>query len=500
MYLLLRNNKQSGPFSLEELKSMGLKAYDLVWLEGKSAAWRYPSEIDELSAFAPAVEEQPFDRFYKKPIATPTADTAVLSVASGPAPERAIVAMPDIVSAPAVVPTPTIVSTPAEPAPAPSAPIYTGEPSAVPGKRIIYVTMPAGKSIPMREIPREQTAVRETPKEPVRPPAASVTVPATTDPAHTPYASGPGYNPAYATSRIEDYSSQLPSLEEQLEAVSPRSKSRRRESERRVFADGRQKEERSARVVRLLLIGGSVLALLAAGIFIGLSLNKNSIGNEQEKIASKGPDQPTAHPPAQQLSVPATAPAQMTVAAEKPKDSTLTMAGHVESSVPPVTKPPHPVTSKERPAASKKGVMPPPVVKDSTDGMNSPHREAVHRTDAIETKAESKAVDKDAARISISSQVSVGANGYTVGTFGGINDLQLTVTNRSVYPLDLVVVEVQYIQANKKVYKTENLYFRNIGAGSALMQEAPKSSRGIKVQYKITTISSKDLGLSYSGI
>ena len=66
-YLLLRNNKQSGPYTVSELVSQGLKAYDLVWLEGKSAAWRYPSEIEELKAFAPIVEEQPFDRFYKKP-------------------------------------------------------------------------------------------------------------------------------------------------------------------------------------------------------------------------------------------------------------------------------------------------------------------------------------------------------------------------------------------------------------------------------------------------
>src|SRR5918998_1422410 len=66
-YLLLRDNKQSGPYSVEELAAHGLKAYDLVWLEGKSAAWRYPSEIDELKPFAPVVEEQPFDRFYKKP-------------------------------------------------------------------------------------------------------------------------------------------------------------------------------------------------------------------------------------------------------------------------------------------------------------------------------------------------------------------------------------------------------------------------------------------------
>jgi hypothetical protein len=181
-------------------------------------------------------------------------------------------------------------------------------------------------------------------------------------------------------------------------------------------------------------------------------------------------------------------------------DSVRTTASPVEASVPPVAKPSHLITPKEHPAASKRGTPAPPVGKDSAAGMNSAHREAVHRSDIIETKSESKPVDKEAVRTSISSQVSVGANGYTVGTFGGINDLQLTVTNRSVYPLDLVVVEVQYIQANKKVYKAENLYFRNIGAGSALMQEAPKSSRGIKVLYKITTISSKDLGLSYSGI
>jgi len=123
----------------------------------------------------------------------------------------------------------------------------------------------------------------------------------------------------------------------------------------------------------------------------------------------------------------------------------------------------------------------------------------VHKADVGE-KPDAGADKEASAKANIASQVSVGANGYTVGTFGGINDLQVTVSNRSTYPLDLVVVEVQYIQANKKIYKTENLYFRGIGAGSALMQEAPKSSRGIKVSYKITMINSKELGLSYSGI
>jgi hypothetical protein len=64
-YLLLRDNKQSGPYTVPEIVEIGIKPYDLVWLEGKSAAWRYPSEIEELKAYSPTVEEQPFDRFYK---------------------------------------------------------------------------------------------------------------------------------------------------------------------------------------------------------------------------------------------------------------------------------------------------------------------------------------------------------------------------------------------------------------------------------------------------
>ena len=52
-YLLLRNNKESGPFTIEEIQAMPLKSYDLLWVVGKSAAWRYPGEIAELKSFAP---------------------------------------------------------------------------------------------------------------------------------------------------------------------------------------------------------------------------------------------------------------------------------------------------------------------------------------------------------------------------------------------------------------------------------------------------------------
>ncbi|WP_430897078.1 MULTISPECIES: hypothetical protein [unclassified Paraflavitalea] len=70
-YRLLRNNKETGPFTAEELITKGFKPYDLIWVEGKSAGWRYPGELPEFAGVAPIVEEQPFDRFFKKETSTP---------------------------------------------------------------------------------------------------------------------------------------------------------------------------------------------------------------------------------------------------------------------------------------------------------------------------------------------------------------------------------------------------------------------------------------------
>ena len=53
IYLLLRNNKQTGPWSLDEIISKDLKSFDLIWVEGRSAGWRYPSEIDSLKPYLP---------------------------------------------------------------------------------------------------------------------------------------------------------------------------------------------------------------------------------------------------------------------------------------------------------------------------------------------------------------------------------------------------------------------------------------------------------------
>lgn len=74
VYLLLRSNQQSGPHSLEELIAFNLKPSDLVWIEGKSAGWYYPQEIQALhpylSFLAPKAETP------EKAVANPASSSA----------------------------------------------------------------------------------------------------------------------------------------------------------------------------------------------------------------------------------------------------------------------------------------------------------------------------------------------------------------------------------------------------------------------------------------
>jgi hypothetical protein len=427
MYLLLRDNKQSGPYTVDELKEKGLKAYDLVWVEGRSAAWRYPSEIDELSAFAPAVEEQPFDRFFKRP-------AVAASASATPA-----IAQPQGKAAITVTHTATS-SNPAT-------------------RRTIYVTMPGGmaarETSPAREIVREIVPVRE----PIAPAREAAPIRERVSPVQEP------------ASEI------LPPL--------PRRKPTK------VW-------------IPAAMIGGSVLALLAAGIFIGVSIQKDRSAAGPVKLASK--EQPVVRTAVQQVPVTQTG-STTTAASDVTGTSDVTGKGQVSPSITPASNngtpadrpvgKPRVTTMKQKTEPLKTPAGVPTVVADSTSAQPiDQHREAVHRTDALQ----STAVDNhESLKLALGNQVSVGANKYAVGTFGGIHNLQVTVTNRSAYSLDLVVVAVSYIQANKKTYKTENLYFRGIAPGSALMLEAPKSSRGISVEYKITSINSKELGLSQPG-
>jgi len=55
VYLLLRNNGQTGPFTIDELLQQSLKPSDMIWIEGRSSAWTYLSEL-ELTPFIKKAE------------------------------------------------------------------------------------------------------------------------------------------------------------------------------------------------------------------------------------------------------------------------------------------------------------------------------------------------------------------------------------------------------------------------------------------------------------
>jgi hypothetical protein len=65
--------------------------------------------------------------------------------------------------------------------------------------------------------------------------------------------------------------------------------------------------------------------------------------------------------------------------------------------------------------------------------------------------------------------------------------------------LDEVEVEVRYLGPEKRVVKTQMLLFSNVPAGEQKTVEAPRTNRGVTVDYVITRINSKALGLAHAG-
>jgi hypothetical protein len=57
-YFLLRNNSESGPHSLEELKNLGLLTRDLVWIEGQSRCWMNADQVEELGPWVKKLERK----------------------------------------------------------------------------------------------------------------------------------------------------------------------------------------------------------------------------------------------------------------------------------------------------------------------------------------------------------------------------------------------------------------------------------------------------------
>ena len=84
--------------------------------------------------------------------------------------------------------------------------------------------------------------------------------------------------------------------------------------------------------------------------------------------------------------------------------------------------------------------------------------------------------------------VSVTPNKFKTGMLGGISNLQFVLHNNSSHLLQRVAVEIKYLSPEKKIVKTQIVYFENVAPGGEPILDVPKSSRGVHVDYAITEI------------
>jgi hypothetical protein len=88
--------------------------------------------------------------------------------------------------------------------------------------------------------------------------------------------------------------------------------------------------------------------------------------------------------------------------------------------------------------------------------------------------------------------VSLQASKYEVKILGGIKDLDLTVENFSDHFLDEVIVKVEYLKPKGEVINSETITISGVKAGESKTVEVPPSTRGVKVNYTIEEIVSKE--------
>jgi hypothetical protein len=381
-YRLLRDNKESGPYTASDLQVMGLKPYDLIWQEGKSAAWRYPGELDELKAFAPPVEEQPYDRFYKKP-------------------EPAKSALQEFAPRPAT----------------------SSEPTTVIRKGHIVVTMPTTLT---RE--RNQPVVKQ---EPVyqRQVQMMESVPSTS-------VESPRQNYVAASS---------------MPVASPS----------------------SPRMLTYLVAAASILLI---GSLVVLMVN-NNIQNKkitqlrdivtqmQQTQPNPGSDplnQQVVHYPTEQQS------ASIII----PIDTTSRATQNLQESKPQVS-----IKSKISRSNQVASTTPLPVDSDLVKPVK-------FEKPIIEPSGDKRvAVKRDdiSADNNLMQLVKVNTNDYKTGLLGGINNLKITLLNKSLVALKKVEVQIDYLGPESRIVKSQTVFFENVAPGEDLLLEVPKSNRGVKV-------------------
>lgn len=390
-YLLLRNNKETGPFTIEEIRDLPLKAYDLLWVVGKSAAWRYPGEIAELRSFAPAVPEQPADPFLRTRSAENANADAVLNKKNE----------------------------------APHFKIRESSTQISPA-RSVYVNLPAEKKQPGMPATR---VINDSNLQP--------------DP-----------EPDYDFSELYN-----------------------------------KKPSRAIRITGKLLWFCSILLLFGTGILTGFFIS------DRRKFFSS--DANTPHIRQVNGSSGYTKGKEISPGGESIPGSPLNKEDMTSGDLSVKTIPA--VAGKSISGAGKKNSKNASPKKDSLF-IPAPSFSAPGSTDSSQTQNTFSKTESLYQKVKMHPEnyVSLVLGKYTTGIFGGISSIPVTVTNNSPVMMDQIIVNVEYIQSNNKVFKSESISFNDLEPGETVTEKAPKSARGTKITTRIHLINSHKLDLNYS--
>jgi hypothetical protein len=451
-YLLLRSNKQSGPYSLQQLVSSGLKPYDLVWVEGKSAAWRYPSEVEGLKSYAPATEEQPYDRFYKKTeeniVTKPKQQQQETYVAIkeetyiAPKEETYVPPKVEVYVLPVENKTLTtsrkvFVAMPENHVPKKqSQPVIAKIPPIVEEKPVVVEE----KKVESKPIYTEHETL---PKEPVLPKQKEIIN-------------------AYPVSLKEE-----PTLNEKYSESLDDIKRRYTET---YLSRKKKSKWTSTHTSILQVFGGAVFFC-----FLVVVAYRNFGGEEkpQPRTTIIQPDKRAIN------------------------TGTTTTTSTV---IPPII--PEANISSTKKTQTKKEDTNIPAESLVTNSAQQKKEEVIRENDEV-VASEKKAVMTKATEetkpeetkpktrpININRLVNVKANNYKQRAFGGVMNLELTVNNDSKFELDKVIVELVYLKPSEQPIKTETIVFSSIEANGSKTLKIPDYLRGIKVSYRVMEIES----------
>lgn len=531
-YKLLRSNKESGPYSLDDLVTLGLKPYDLIWVDGRSAAWRYPSEVPELKDFAPAVEEQPYDRFYKKSsesdkVTEAPANELVASQREPIAAQRNSVKdnlageqinqkpYIDAVKPPFEVKKeePVKIVTPEIPA-STVFPPYQPQP-----KKKIFVSMPETNTFEQSP-DRHQDKYEHDKYQQYLPKPKSVQKNAI--PQEKPV---PAEERAYSPIDIHE------SEEAKLETKYTQSLDDIKDMYINTLVQRKTKNKRKEILRKYIKPALLPLLLVLSGVAIGFVINNRKSSPRAIESASTivpqqqaAPQEKSDEKPAENKVVPANDKQDLAVTADTKKKKTIppktevVIKSHKQNkttvSVPKAVAPErrgqqqHVFVPDDEIASTlqKRNVEVDPstgerkkVIRDNDqDARQNEVTDNNLPRPGKKNNSERSFIEAD--RRNIRDFVSVRSNSYIRGPFGGIRGLELTVYNKSGFMLDEVSVELQIMKPSEQPLRTDIITFKNIAANGAVTVRVPDSQRGIRVDYRITNVASKQWEKSTAGL